>query len=209
MLTIFIDTCVWWNWFTYCAGAQIDERIAEHCKNFDEIYRLVQSRPDKARFLYNKKIENELGERFKSEFTQKILPVSNKIPIPLTRLDGAYCCDGSIIFGGRMGGSLRGLLTFDGYDQEIEVAKAASNLKSGEKLYDQKSRRREFDIEHMESALEANAHLFLTNDERTILELLQRAAEKHEVTHPICVMHTIAKTPTAALNLVRSELTVL
>lgn len=131
MFTIFVDTCVWWNWFTYRAGTQMDERVGEHCKNLDEIYRLVQSRPDKVRILHNKKVENELGERFKTEFMKKILPVSDKVPIPLTRLDGTYCLDGSFIYGGRMGGSLRGLLTFDGYDQELEVAKAASNLKSG------------------------------------------------------------------------------
>ena len=105
-----------------------------------------------------------------------------------------------------MGGSLRALLTLDGYPQEAAVRQAAGSLREGEKLYEKRPRKREFDIEHMESALEAGASLFLTVDERTILDWLRRAAESHERDHPIALMQTIAKTPTAALFRVRHEL---
>ncbi|MGY6217579.1 hypothetical protein ACW73L_20675 [Methylolobus aquaticus] len=206
MLTIFVDTCVWWHWFTYRDAAQLENRIREHCDSFDEIYKLVWRHPERSRFLHNKRIELELGDRFKAEFEQKVIPVSTRVPIPLTRYDGAYCHDGSVLRGGRMGGSLRDLLKIDGHPHDTALAMAADNLKEGEKLYYKKPRKREFDIEHMESALEADASLFLTTDERTILKSLYRAAHKYEEGHPIRLIHAIAKTPTAALFRVRNEL---
>ncbi len=206
MLSIFVDTCVWHHWFTFDAGTVPHERIRQHCESFGKIYELVRSSPERARFLYNQRIEDELGERFKNEFTEKVLPVSTKIPIPLTRFDGAYCFDGSFLGGGRMGGSLRGLLTLHGYPHDAAVSRAAEALKEGEELYETAPRKREFDIEHMESALEARADLFLTNDERTILEWLQTATTRCEKNHPICLMHSIARTPTAALFYVQGEL---
>lgn len=181
-------------------------RLTEHCVSFSEIYQLVRAYPQHARFLYNKRIQDELGDRFLNEFSESVAPFSAKVPVPLTRLDGAYCFDGSITFGGRMGGSLRDLLTLDGYPQEESVKKAANSLVEGQKLYEKWPRKREFDIEHMESALEASASLFVTNDERTILELLRRAATRYTAEHPVGLIASIARSPTAALPEVRSQL---
>lgn len=131
MLNIFVDTCVWRHWLTFSAGRLAPHgQIKLHCESFEKIYRLVCTFPERGRFLHNKRIENELGERFRKEFAEKVLPVSTNIPIPLSRCDGAYRHDGSILAGGRMGGTLRALLTLHGYPQEAAVKCAAEALRA-------------------------------------------------------------------------------
>jgi len=207
MLEIFVDTCVWHHWFTFISGVPLrQERIHQHCESFQQIYDLVSSAPTRARFLHNKRIEDELGERFKKEFVERALPFSRKIPIPLTRYDGAYCYDGSILHGGRMGGTLRNLLTIQGYPHDAALEHAAETLEDGAFLYNTKPRKKEFDIEHLESALEASASLVITNDEKTIIALLQDASSKYELSHPINLICKITKTPTSALSYVRRQL---
>lgn len=207
MHKIFVDTCVWRHWFTFIAAKPLpQERIRQHCESFHKIYDLVRSAPDQACFLYNKRIEDELGESLKSEFNKHALPLSQKIPIPLTRCDGTYCFDGSIIFGGEMGGKLRDLLSIQGYPHELKLEQAANDLKEGDFLYNTTPRKREFDIEHLESALEARADLFITNDEKTILAWLQSASPKYDESHPINLINKISKTPTSALLCVQHQL---
>lgn len=206
MLSIFVDTCVWRHWFSFLAGSKLPKRIHEHCENFDEIYQLVLNNHSRVQFLHNQLVEIELGESFANDFAKNVVPVSQMIPIPLTRCDGRYRFDGSTLRGGRMGGSLRSLLTLDGYQQDERVREAAETLTEGSELYDTQPRKREFDIEHMESTLEAKADLFLTNDEKTILQYLHRAAIKLDKNHPICLMHKIAKSPTTALPDIKEKL---
>lgn len=206
MLNIFVDTCVWRHWFTSIAKKTAHNQILQHCVSFGNIYELVRATPEQARFLYNRRIEDELGERFKNNFIDMAFPLSTKIPIPLTRHDGAYCYDGSILHGGRMGGTLRDLLTLDGYQHESELKYKAETLQKGKSLYDTSPRKKEFDVEHMESALEAEADFFLTNDEKSILARLQRASTKFETTHPIGLIYKIAMTPTVALPHVQEKL---
>jgi len=206
MLKLFIDTCVWRHWFSEQEGNPVGVEIQRQSQCFEEIYGLVNASSGQARFLYNQRIVDELGPRFKDAFVQKALPVSTKIPIPMTRRDGAYKADGSILHGGKMGGSLRSLLTFEGYDQDKHVKEAAQSLGPEEKLYETAPRIREFDIEHMESALEAGADFFITNDRKSILMLLERAVKKFRESEHIQHMYTITLTPETALPFVRNFL---
>ena len=200
-MRVFVDTCVWRHWFVYRIDrARLSEALQAESNSFSEIYNCVTLSLGKSRFLYNARIRAELGERFEQSFEQLVDPYAVKVPIPLTRMDGSYSLDGSFIFGGRMGGSLRALLEDSGYQQERAVAHAAESLQPGEALYDAAPRRREFDVEHMESALEAKADLFLTVDTRTILSPLQRTAANSAAGSPLQIMLNIAKTPREALH---------
>lgn len=203
MFSAFIDTCVWQHWFTFRSKPENlhgKEEIRKHSESFDQIYQLVKSSPEQAQFLFNCKIMNELNETGRAEFERLVMPFSKKVPIPLSRFDGAYLADGSILSGGRMGGTLKELLDADGQDHEQKLKDAAVSLSAHESLFKKNPRKKEFDIEHMESALEACADVFLTNDEKTILNPLRRIAAQKAPDHPIHLMCSIAKTPTDALD---------
>ena len=203
MFRIFVDTCVWRHWFTYRSGGGSDmpTRLSQHCDHFQIIYDRVVAVPTHARFLYNQLVKDELGNSFEDDFVAKVLPVSEKIPIPLTRFDGAYRYGDSILHGGELGGTLRALLSMYGYPHEEALKQAADALTEGKFLYETTARKKEFDIEHMESALEARAHLFLTDDESTILKRLRDASPKYHEAHPINAICRIAMTPTEAAHI--------
>jgi hypothetical protein len=203
-MQIFVDTNVWWNWFSSCEKT-VDIKFQQDCESFAQIFELVSNSSGRAIFLYNSRIKDELPTLFSAIFDQLALPFSLKVPIPLTRIDGAFRLDGSFLFGGRMGGTLRNILTESGYPQEDKILESAKALKSGENLFDKKPRKREFDIEHMESALEANANFFLTVDQSTILLPLRKMALKYESSHPINQIERIAFTPTEALPLIKTR----
>jgi hypothetical protein len=99
-----------------------------------------------------------------------------KVPIPLSRYDGTYKFDGSILSGGKYGGSLRKVLDVSGYDHEAGFMNARPDMEKPNPAHT-KPRRREFDIEHLESALEAEADLFLTTDTKLIRRLAQAKRE--------------------------------
>ncbi len=76
-----------------------------------------------------------------------------------------------------MGGKLRPLLALDGNDQDAQVAQAAATLTQDQHLYELPARRKEFDIEHLEVALEADADLFVTVDRSTIISRYRAVRE--------------------------------
>lgn len=198
-MRIFVDTCVWRHWLT---KDRIEvERLKENALAFDQVYQKVLEPGSNSKFLYNAKILNELGERFSTEIQNKILPYAERIPVPLSRADGAYKADGSLKCGGSMGGSLREILNRSGYNHEENLQKAVANLKPGEKLFEKKPRKREFDVEHMESALEANADLFITDDEKTILLPLKEISMGCEENSAIKRIFEISVTPIEALQI--------
>jgi hypothetical protein len=197
MLKIFVDTSVWRHWFTFVAGKSSTPKLEQHSANFQKIYDLVCNAPTKGHFLHSKCVENELGKKFEKQFTGKVLPFSEEILIPLTRLDGTYSLDGSILLGGKIGGMLRNLSSVDGYDIEANLKLVIEKIKTDKSSY-KKVRKKEFDIEHMEAALEAEADLFITDDEISIA-LLKRASSRFNSNHPINLIYKIAKTPTLAL----------
>lgn len=198
-MRIFVDTCVWRHWLT--KDKTEVERLKENALAFDQVYQKVLEPKSNYKFLYNAKILDELGERFSAEIQNKILPYAERILIPLSRADGAYKADGSLMFGGSMGGSLREILNRSGYDHEKNLKKAAADLKPGEKLFEKKPRKREFDVEHMESALEANADLFITDDEKTILLPLKEISMSCEENSAFKRIFEISVTPIEALQI--------
>ena len=206
MLKMLVDTCTWQHWFSSKKNLnRLTSDLVTQCESFDEIYNIV-SLSSNAKFLYNALVRHELGTKYQTEFEQYILPVAAKIPIPLSRFDGLYLFDGSILMGGRMGGSLREFLTFDGYPQDQKIIDAASKLRNGESLYETKPRKRELDVEHMESALEVEADIFITNDESTIIKRLEIMSEHFDKEHAINKILSITKTPQNALPLLKKLL---
>ncbi|NTU50086.1 MAG: hypothetical protein HGA87_04235 [Desulfobulbaceae bacterium] len=199
MLRILVDTCVWQHWFTLKINpTRLSATLRVHSESFNAIYQLIAT-SSSAEFLFNALVVHELGAKHEDDFAKYVAPVSKKIPIPLSRTDGLYKCDGSILSGGRTGGSLNAFLNADGYSQEEMIQNSAGSLSGEQKLYETKPRKRELDVEHMESALEANADIFLTNDERTIIERLQRLGRRYPDNHPINMILAITSTPTSAL----------
>ncbi|WP_439345980.1 hypothetical protein [Vacuolonema iberomarrocanum] len=200
MKTIFIDTCVWWHWFSYLdQPSTLLPKLRAEAEAFQQIYNLVLN-SDSKQFVFNQKILDELGSRFAEHFKERVLPFAKKVPIPLTRLDGAYKFDGSFLYGGNFGGELRDLLTIQGYKHADKLEESANSLAAGVYLYNTKPRKKEFDIEHMESALECNAELFITTDKK-ILDLLKQAVSSYPAQHPIAHMYSISKLPSESLNI--------
>lgn len=201
MKNIFVDTCLWWHWFSYLdQPSQLLPKFKSEAEAFQQIYNLVLN-SDSLQFVFNQRIVDELGSRFAKHFKDRVLPLSKKVPIPLTRLDGTYRLDGSFLHGGNFGGKLRDLLSTQGYDHAARLEESARALAPDDYLYNKKPRRKEFDIEHMESALECNAVLFITTDETTILNVLKQAAKSYPLQHPINRMHSIAKLPSESLTI--------
>lgn len=199
VLRILIDTCVWQHWFTFKREPEtLSQKHRAYSENFDIIYRKANS-SNAIELLYNALVVHELGIRYSAEFSEYVLPIAKKIVIPLTRCDGLYIHDGSILHGGLMGGSLKDFLTADGYPQEEKIQEEAKKLQAGAKLYKTNPRKRELDVEHMESALEAKADLFITNDEKTIIKRLEKMSARYDSGHPINLIYSITKTPTTAL----------
>jgi hypothetical protein len=86
------------------------------------------------------------------------------------------------------------------------VSAAAAALSEGKRLFETKPRKRELDVEHMESALEATADLFITNDESTVIRKLESMSSRYALNHPINMILSITRTPTSALDYIQERL---
>jgi len=198
MFKILVDTSAWWHWFALLDGNQFDNtRNKVHAEFFQQLYSLCLANKERMTFLHNQRVFEEIG-KYQKQFEIKALPYSRKIPIPLSRADGAYRFDGSLLCGGRMGGSLRELLNLSGYQHEKRLSEAANNFSGGKAFYELKARSREFDIEHMESALEADADYFVTADEKTILKPLRQVQKDFVDSHAISRIISICLSPEEA-----------
>jgi hypothetical protein len=89
------------------------------------------------------------------------------------------------------------LLSLDGYDHERRLRAAADEL-SGGNLYERLERSREFDIEHLESALEADASMFVTTDTK-LLERVERGAAAFPEESAVAWTARIVARPSEAL----------
>lgn len=180
MLKIFVDTCVWRHWLSWIAGRISD--LSPHCADataFDDVVMAIKRGHVQARLLYDERVMLELGEALATEVRRRTEGHSTRVPIPLTRADGSFKLDGSILFGGVHGGSLDVMLTADGVDHERLIHEAAVRAQSaGTFLYVETIRRKEFDVEHLEASLEAQADYFVTSDVRSIILRLQRLSER-------------------------------
>jgi hypothetical protein len=183
MFKVFVDTSVWRHWFTLKAKKSLPKaKQEEDAKAFEKIFNLVLSHPKEFTLLYNDRVENELPDEYRYEHPicfEKIksLNVMEKSCIPLSRANGTYKADGSIKAGGNFGGSLREILSISGHNHEGAFRNAKPNLKRKENLAHTKPRKKEFDIEHLESALEAEAEVFLTTDYKLMKRLIQAQKE--------------------------------
>ncbi len=204
-IKIFVDAQVWRHWFTLKAGEAIENpQLEKYAKDFDKICNVIASRPEEFLFLYNTRIEQELPEKHRKGLpvcfeTVKSSGLLEHIPIPLTKSDGTYKADGrTTLGGGHFGGRLRGLLNLDGKDHEKRIREARPAFDKANPAHT-KPRRDEFDIEHLESALEAGADFFITSDHKTILDNLEKAFKTYPTDPAILRANEICMTPSAAL----------
>lgn len=203
-MRLFVDTCVWRHWLTLKNNRLFESDVLEnHAKEFDRVYEIVLSEPLKHVFLYNARIEGELPDYYLSG-----LPVSfsnikvnryfEKTVIPLSRADGTYKADGSLLYGGHFGGALRDILSMDGYDHQRALQTAVPNCKLENPVHTE-PRKKEFDVEHLESALEAEADLFITTDQR-LIDRLSRAMGLLTDNSAVTKANEICVTPSQALS---------
>jgi hypothetical protein len=203
-MKMFVDTCVWRYWLTLKNGRDFENCILEsHAKHFDQIYKIVSSKPLKHVFLYNTRIEGELPDSYLYGLTMSFYKIKEnpyfiKIPIPLSRAGGTYKADGSLLAGGFYGGTLMAILSMDGYDHKAALQNAAPNYRRENPAHT-KPRIKEFDVEHLESALEARADLFITADQ-LLIDRLSRAFELLPVNPTIMRANEICATPKQALS---------
>lgn len=203
MIKIFVDTCVWQHWLALRAEKHFTNPDLEaNAKAFEKIYEIVSSYAQKFMFLYSARIEGELPDEYlcklafcfqkvkQSDFIQQVV-------IPLSRADGTYRADGSLSFGGRLGGTLRIILSIDGYDHEEQLKKAIPNFRRENPAHTN-PRSKEFDIEHLESALEASADFFLTTDQ-PLIDRLDRARKIYPENKEVSWGSRICMRPVAAL----------
>jgi hypothetical protein len=155
-MRLFVDTCAWRHWLTLKNNRPFENDVLEnYAKEFDRVYGIVSSEPLKHTFLYNARIEGELPDCYLGG-----LPISfskikansyfEKTAIPLSRADGTYKADGSLLCGGRFGGVLTAILSMDGYDHQRALQAAVPNCKLENPAHT-KPRKKEFDVEHLES----------------------------------------------------------
>ena len=172
-MKIFVDTCVWRYWLTHKNSKIFQNEVFEnHARVFDKVYQIISAEPLKYGFLYTDRIEGELPDNYLNDLPMSFNRIKNnryftKIPVPLSRADGTYRADGSILCGGSFGGALRGILSMDGYHHETALQNADPDYKLENPVHT-KPRKKEFDVEYLESALEANADLFITADQPLI-----------------------------------------
>lgn len=198
MLTIFVDTCVWRYWLSWLGGRISD--TSPHYADataFDDVVTAIKTGQVQAQLLYDERVMLELGEALAAEVRYRAGAYSTRVPIPLTRLDGSFKFDGSILFGGIHGGSLEVLLTSNGVDHERLIHEAAVRAQAaGTFLYDEKIRRKEFDVEHLEASLEAHSDYFVTADVKTIILPLQRLSELLPNEHALQAVTRSLRQPT-------------
>jgi len=205
-MRLFVDTCVWRYWLTLKNSILFDKSDFEkHAEDFDKIYEIVSFEPLKYVFLYDARVEGELPDCYLSDHKMAFSQIKEnsfckKVPIPLSRADGTYKLDGSLLGGGKFGGVLRDMLSMDGYDHEKAFQTAVPNIKLENPAHT-KPRKKEFDIEHLESALEADADLFITADQ-PLIDRLNRAHGLFTDNLAVKRAYEICVTPSQALNIV-------
>lgn len=210
MIKIVVDTSVWRHWLTLKTKKSIsDSELKKDAIAFEEIYKLVSSLPSELKLMYCNRVETELPKEYRTEHICSFEKIKQfdfieKIPIPLSRHDGTDKYDRSLLYGGKAGGTLRKILNMDGYNHETELKNANPTLKRRNPLHTN-PRVKEFDIEHLESALEAEADFFLTNDYK-LLERLKRAQEKYSSDENVCLAERMSLRPTEAIRELLSRL---
>lgn len=198
---LYVDTVVWWKWLAHRTGQQskafTDSELADVVAT-QTLFEAGRADPKRVQLLYSALNVLELRRTLRTPFREVVVPHAQQVPIPLTRTDGLYFSDGSVLCGGTFGGSLRSLLDLSGGDHEQLLHKVALGLGPGELLYEQGVRRKEFDIEHLEASLEAQATLFVTSDRSTIVRPFRGARRRFSDGSPeACAIDMIVTPPEA------------
>nr|WP_293596039.1 hypothetical protein [Polaromonas sp. 39-63-25] len=89
------------------------------------------------------------------------------------------------------------------YQHDDRLAQAKATLSPDLHLFELLARKREFDVEHMEAALEADAELFVTVDRSTILHRYRAVREQFRRDAVITRAIDLSVTPGEALGRVK------
>ncbi len=150
------------------------------------------------RLSYNALLEHHIGKRFPVAWAN-VSRLLQKCPIPLSRADGVRKADGSTKCGGDFGGTLRPLLGTS-HDVTLRIASALHDPTM--KVYKQQ-REKEYDLEHLESALELGATYFISTDYH-LLRRLRGLAHDLLVIPTILRAQKIAKRPSEVLSILEA-----
>jgi hypothetical protein len=94
----------------------------------------------------------------------------------------------------------------DGYDHERALGAAVTKSKLDNPAHT-KPRKKEFDVEHLESALEAGADLFITTDQ-PLISRLSRALGLLTDNMAVMRANEICVTPGQALSRLKDDITI-
>jgi hypothetical protein len=149
------------------------------------------------RLFYSSLTDVEMPEKLDGPW-QELKRRMQKTTVVSARANGIYLADGSVSSGSVHGGGLR-CLNDPGFDVSLLKAAKQSREEGTDKPY-MHYRRREFDFDHVEAALEMKADYFITNDRRLMRRI--RSAPKNIVKQNITVKlaKRIVCTPQEALT---------
>lgn len=214
MIKVAIDTgavrdAIHWktNQTEFISGIEKDKKISERLSSAEDFWELIDQ--EGLLFMYTSLVDHNVGKMRGSQakgFWGKLKghPSFEEIPIPLSRADGIHKADGSLLYGGTCGGSLAELLP-DDHEQKYQnyptrISSEPDHFEK-EKLKKKylEERHKEFDLEHLEAALEAEADYFITSDFK-LLERLESVSPELREKEKIKKACEIACTASEALK---------
>lgn len=150
---------------------------------------------------YTSLLENNLSLHFRAPW-EELRGNLIRAAIPLSKADGYHKANGSLLCGGVYGGMRRVLLSSN---HELKLQNAAKvHHESGQDIEYRKQRRKEFDYEHLEAALELDATCFITTDYALLRRLRTLTAEQRKNPH-VHKAASIAVRPVHALGFIRAR----
>ena len=176
-------------------------RVQDRLDDAKAFWRLLDE--SGVKIYYNSLADHWLSSKFPVPVLwDDIRKYLTKASVPLSKADGHYKPDGSLKAGGRFGGSLRILLAPDHEDKLREAARIFENTMI-DAAY-RSERGKEFDYEHVETALELEADFFITTDYK-LLRRLKNVPRLHLRISEIQRAIQITSRPIDALRSIRAN----
>jgi hypothetical protein len=198
VIKVLADTSAIWDALRFQSGP---DKMEDHDRSDDAkaFWQLLGE--STVTVYYNSLADHSLSGVFPDlwkETRQRLM----KAPVPLSRADGYYQADGSLKYGGRFGGTLRILLVAD---HKAKLETAVQQFKDTRDDSGYKAQRgKEFDYEHLETALELEAEFFITTDYR-LLRRLKTVSRAQRCLAEVQRVIQIVSRPVDALRSIRAK----
>lgn len=158
-IRILADTSVVWDALSLQVDAKRMKGDEQRLEDAGAFWQLIAE--PRVEIYYTSLLDHKLSHLFPVPW-EALRPRLTRTPMPLSRADGYHKADGAIKCGGWYGGSLRVLLPPNHADKLTAAAKHAQE--TGMDTEYKEHRKKEFDFEHLEAALELGASYFITTD---------------------------------------------